>query len=116
MAQVRERHAPADVRRGRALVYKRGAARAALGRATAQADLEKALTVEGRSWVKGRAHLELGKLAQKNGARVAAAEHFRGAARLCESDNDLTSADEARRLSNRCPRGYSRLAAPRDAA
>jgi len=79
-------------------LYKRGAARAALGRATANADLEKALTVEGRPWVKGRSHLELGKLAQKGGARAAAAEHFRAAARLCESDNDAASAGEARRL------------------
>ena len=79
--------------------YKRGAARAALGRAAdARADLDKALTVEGRMWVHGRTHLELGKLAQKEGARAKAAEHFTAAARLCEDDNDKTSADEARRL------------------
>jgi len=79
--------------------YKRGAARAQLGRtAEARADLQKALGVEGRKWVQGRAHLELGKLSLKEGARAAAAEHFRNAARLCESDNDEASADEARRL------------------
>jgi tetratricopeptide (TPR) repeat protein len=78
--------------------YKRGAARAALGRADARADLDKALTVEGRNWVLGRSHLELGKLSQKEGARPAAAEHFRAAVRLCEGDNDQPSADEARRL------------------
>jgi tetratricopeptide (TPR) repeat protein len=78
--------------------YKRGAARAALGRADAKADLEKALTVDGRKWVQGRTHVELGKLAQRAGARGAAAEHFREAARLCESDNDQVFADEARRL------------------
>jgi len=79
--------------------YKRGAARAALGRAAdARADLDKALTVEGRMWVQGRTHLELGKLAQKDGARAKAAEHFSAAARLCEGDNDKTSADEARRF------------------
>jgi tetratricopeptide (TPR) repeat protein len=79
--------------------YKRGAARAALGRGVeARADLDKALTVEGRMWVQGRTHLELGKLAQKEGARKAAAEHFRAASRLCEDDNDKASADEARRL------------------
>jgi tetratricopeptide (TPR) repeat protein len=79
--------------------YKRGAARAALGRtADARADLDKALTAQARTWVQGRAHLELGKLSQKEGARAAAAEHFRSAARLSESDNDQTSADEARRL------------------
>ena len=78
--------------------YKRGAARAALGRADAKADLDKALGVEGRKWVQGRTHLELGRLAQKGGLRAAAAEHFRNAARLCEGDNDQASADEARRL------------------
>jgi tetratricopeptide (TPR) repeat protein len=79
--------------------YKRGAARAALGRtADARADLDKALMVEGRMWVQGRTHLELGKLAQKEGARAKAAEHFNAAARLCEDDNDKASADEARRL------------------
>jgi len=78
--------------------YKRGAARAALGRADAKADLDRALDVDARKWVQGRTHLELGKLAQKQGTRPAAAEHFRSAARLCDSDNDQTSADEARRL------------------
>jgi tetratricopeptide (TPR) repeat protein len=79
--------------------YKRGAARAQLGRAAdARADLQKALAAEGRKWVQGRAHLELGKLSLKEGSRAAAAEHFQNAARLCESDNDVVFADEARRL------------------
>jgi tetratricopeptide (TPR) repeat protein len=79
--------------------YKRGAARAALGRGPdAKADLDKALAIDARKWVQGRTHLELGKLSQKQGARPAAAEHFRAAARLCDSDNDQASADEARRL------------------
>jgi tetratricopeptide (TPR) repeat protein len=78
--------------------YKRGAARAALGRADASADLEKALAAEGRKWVHGRAHVELGKLALKSGRAASAAEHFREGARLCESDNDQAYAEEARRL------------------
>jgi hypothetical protein len=79
--------------------YKRGAARAALGRnADARADLEKALSVEGRPWVHGRAHLELGKLALKNGNRAAAAEHLRNAVRLCGGDNDEIAVDESRQL------------------
>ena len=79
--------------------YKRGAARAALGRnAEARVDLDKSLSVEGRGWVHGRARLELGQLALKDGARAAAAEHFRSAIRLCEGDNDLPSAELARRL------------------
>ena len=78
---------------------KRGTARAALGRASdARLDLEKALVVEGRRWIHGRAHLELGKLALKDGDRVAANEHLRAAIRLCESDNDDTAVDQSRRL------------------
>jgi tetratricopeptide (TPR) repeat protein len=78
---------------------KRGTARAALGRASdARLDLEKALVVEGRRWIHGRAHLELGKLALKDGDRVGANEHLRAAVRLCESDNDDTAADQSRRL------------------
>ena len=49
--------------------YKRGAARAMLGRADARPDLEKALAADGRKWVQGRAHLELGKL-DRNGRLV----------------------------------------------
>src|SRR5207247_1675961 len=53
--------------------YKRGAARAALGRdGEAHHDLEHALAMEGRRWAHGRAHLELGKLALKSGNRPAA--------------------------------------------
>ncbi len=78
--------------------YKRGAAFAALGRLEAGAELRQAIAAEGRKWVHGRAHLELGKLALKAGNRAAAREEFRAAIPLCESDNDLAWADEARRL------------------
>ena len=79
--------------------YKRGAARAALGRtADADADLRAALGVEGRKWVYGRAHFELGKLALKAGNRAAARQELQQAAALAESDNDPGTADEARRL------------------
>jgi len=79
--------------------YKRGLARATLGRnADAQADLQKAVDTPGRDWVHGRSHLELGKLDLKASNRASAVEHFRMAARLCESDNDKATADEARKL------------------
>ena len=78
--------------------YKRGTAMAALGRADVAAELQRAIGVEGRRWVHGRAHVELGKLALKAGNRGAAREHFRAAISLCESDNDEAWADEARRL------------------
>jgi tetratricopeptide (TPR) repeat protein len=78
--------------------YKRGMARAALGRdAEAQADLTHALAAQGRKWVYGRAHLELGNLARKRGDRAAAKNEFQQAVALCEADNDATAAEEAKR-------------------
>ena len=56
------------------------------------------MTLEGRDWVHGRAHLELGKLDLKDGKQAAANEHLRTASRLCENDNDETTAADARRL------------------
>jgi predicted Zn-dependent protease len=77
--------------------YKRGAAGAVLGHVpAAEQDLTRALSVEGRKWVHGRSHLELGKLALISGRQAAAREHFRAAVALCESDNDAASAEEAR--------------------
>ena len=79
--------------------YKRGAARVALGRvAEAGADLKTALASEGRPWVYGRTHLEMGKLALRAGNRLDAYAEFRQAIALCDGDNDAISADEARRL------------------
>jgi len=79
--------------------YKRGAARAGLGRAAdADADLRQALRVVGRNWVYARTHLELGKLALKSGRKDAALVELRAAATLGDGDNDPATADEARRL------------------
>lgn len=79
--------------------YKRGAARVALRRtAEAEADLKRALALESRTWVKGRTHLELGKVAILGGNRGLANEELRAAVKLCESDNDPAFAEEARRL------------------
>jgi tetratricopeptide (TPR) repeat protein len=79
--------------------YKRGAARAALGRtAEADHDLRRAVSLEGRKWVHGRAHLELGKLGSRAGDRAAAIAEFQTAATLCDADGDGATADEARRL------------------
>jgi tetratricopeptide (TPR) repeat protein len=81
--------------------YKRGAARAALGRAAdADADLRKALQSEGRKWVYGRAHLELGTLALKAGKTATAREELSTAITLCDGDNDSGTADQARQLMN----------------
>jgi len=79
--------------------YKRGAARAAMGRdADARQDFTRALAAEGRKWVQGRTHLELGRLALKAGDRTAAQKEFQTAIALCESDNDEAWAEQARRL------------------
>jgi hypothetical protein len=80
-------------------LYKRGAARAALGRVhEAKQDLEKSVSLEGRMWVRGRARLELGRLALRAGDRPGASTELRAAVELCESDNDEIFAAEARRL------------------
>jgi tetratricopeptide (TPR) repeat protein len=79
--------------------YKRGAARVALRRtAEAEADLTRAIGLESRTWVKGRSHLELGKIAILAGNRVRANEELQTAVKLCEGDNDPAFAEEARRL------------------
>jgi tetratricopeptide (TPR) repeat protein len=78
---------------------KRGVARAVMGlTAEATGDLQKALALEGRRWVHGRAHLEIGRLALKAGNRSAAQTELKTAASLCEGDNDQPCAIEARRL------------------
>ena len=80
-------------------LYKRGAARAALGRGVeAEQDLRQSVSLEGRKWVHGRAHLELGKLLMLAGDPAAARGEFQAAATLCDADNDRASAEEARRL------------------
>jgi tetratricopeptide (TPR) repeat protein len=95
----------ADDRRSRmygeeALWYqKRGAARVALRMPEqAAADLRKALASEGRRWIHGRAHLELGRLAATANDRAAAQSELKSAVSLCESDNDHPCANEAKRL------------------
>jgi tetratricopeptide (TPR) repeat protein len=79
--------------------YKIGAARAALGQnAEAEQSLRQAVSLEGRAWVHGRSHIELGKLAVKAGRTAEARQHFEAAIPLCTSDNDQVWADQARRL------------------
>jgi tetratricopeptide (TPR) repeat protein len=79
--------------------YKRGASRAALGRtAEAELDLNAALGHEGRKWVHGRSHLEIGKLALKSGNKAVARQELQTSISLCESDNDIVCTEEARRL------------------
>jgi len=79
--------------------YKRGAARLLLADyAGAEADLNAALAVQGREWIRGRAHLELGKLADLAGDRPRATREYQAAARSCEAGQDSDGAKQARAL------------------
>ena len=79
--------------------YKRGAARAALGRADAAGeDLRVAISPDAQLWVAGRARVELGRLALKRGDRSAAANYARDAATLCDRGNDPVCVQDARNL------------------
>ena len=69
--------------------YKRGAARVALKQPdAAAADLRVAVGAEAQAWVKGRAHVELGRLALDKGDRAAAQAEARQAESLCRDGND----------------------------
>jgi tetratricopeptide (TPR) repeat protein len=77
---------------------KRGSAYAAIGSpARADADLRRTLAAEGRGWVHGRSHLELGKLADVSGNRTAAVAEYRRAVALCGADRDPVARAEAER-------------------
>jgi tetratricopeptide (TPR) repeat protein len=80
--------------------YKRGAARAALGRIDpALEDLHAATAAGAQSWVNGRARVELGRLALRRGDRAAAAREATEARTLCERGNDPACVRDARALS-----------------
>lgn len=86
--------------------YRRGEARAALGRAAeARADLTQSIAHGGRKWVQGRAHLELGQLALAESDMSSAREHLRTASQLGDSDADGASAARARELLRQVTRG-----------
>ncbi|HXD16153.1 MAG TPA: hypothetical protein VN654_03995 [Vicinamibacterales bacterium] len=77
---------------------KRGTARVALRRLDeADPDLRRAVMLEARGWVKGRAYSELGKIADLRRDRAGARANFARAVMLCEEDNDPVGADSARR-------------------
>jgi tetratricopeptide (TPR) repeat protein len=79
--------------------YKRGAARAGLGRTeAAQADLQAAGAPEAPAWVAGRAHAELARLSLARGDRALAASQASRAESLCTLGHDPICVDQARRL------------------
>lgn len=81
--------------------YKRGAARAALGRQDALEDLRAATSGDAQAWVAGRARVELAKLALQRGDRAAASAELAQAAELCQNGNDPVCVEEARNLSRK---------------
>ena len=78
--------------------YKRGAARALLGRQDALDDLRAATSAGAQDWVAGRARVEIGRIALKRGDRPAAAAEAKQAETLCQQGNDPVCVQDARTL------------------
>jgi tetratricopeptide (TPR) repeat protein len=80
-------------------LYKRGLARLNLNRLpAAAADLNAAMAAKPTNWVRGRIHVELGKLADLAGKRTDATSNYRIARTTCEANADTVCAGEAARL------------------
>ena len=79
--------------------YKRGAARVLLRRdEEALADLRRAQTGDAAAWVRGRAHLEMARLAVKQGDRAGAQRAAAQAGTICRQGNDPICVEEARKI------------------
>jgi len=82
--------------------YYHGATLAALKESdAARRTLDAALRDPARSWVLGRIHTELGKLADLAGDRPRALDEYRAAIPLCDADEDEVCVKEARGLTKR---------------
>ena len=79
--------------------YKRGAARVALQRDDASADLKMAASSRAMPWVAGRARVELGRQALGRGDRPGAAAQAQQALALCQNGNDPQCVEDARSLA-----------------
>jgi tetratricopeptide (TPR) repeat protein len=80
--------------------YKRGAARVARNEmAGARADLEVAIGPKAQEWVRGRAHVELARIAMRRGDHASAGTEAGRAESLCEQGSDAPCVAEARRLA-----------------
>jgi tetratricopeptide (TPR) repeat protein len=83
-------------------LYKRGLARLNWNHRTdAEADLNTALGAEPVGWVRGRIHVELGKLADLAGNRSKALSYYTDAASICSRSNDPACEAEAERFKKR---------------
>jgi tetratricopeptide (TPR) repeat protein len=98
--QVHDLRRPPTALGEEALWYlKRGTARAGVGRdMLAHSDLSTVLTVNPRDWVRGRAHIELGKLALKSRDRDEARGQFQQALQFAQRGGDGSAAREAKTL------------------
>jgi tetratricopeptide (TPR) repeat protein len=82
--------------------YTHGAALVGLKESSAAArELNAALPLATRDWVRGRIHKELGKVADLTGDRARALAEYRTADQLCRADRDATCSDDARALIKR---------------
>ena len=78
--------------------YKRGLARVNLNHPKdAHVDLQEALRSEPLAWVRGRTHVEIGKLADLEGRRADAVASYQTAKTACERGNDPACVTEANR-------------------
>ena len=82
--------------------YKRGVARARQGKSEpAREDFQIVVAREARDWVRGRAHAELGRLAERSGHREQAQREYRLAIELAGRGNDPIGKAEAEQLLRR---------------
>ena len=80
-------------------LYKRGLARLNQNRLpAAAADLNAAMAAKPTNWIRGRIHVELGKLADLAGKRADATFNYRTAKTTCEANADTLCAIEATSL------------------
>lgn len=80
-------------------LYKRGLARVNLNHLPdASVDLREALAAEPPGWIRGRVHLELGKIEDLGGRRAGALEHYKTASSTCQASRDPSCVSEAARL------------------
>lgn len=83
-------------------IYKRGLARVSMNRLPdAESDLRLALTQNPAGWVRGRVHLELGKVADLRGQRRQAVEEYTRARSLCTTHRDPWCQEAAQALQRR---------------